>query len=311
VKRVRERGPDQRWILISPIASILALTTIVLPPRPTHHHPRPCRGPLHHSNTLSFYTAPHEMPVQSRRSSRPPLVKRNSSIIPNIPKSPPRRSEDPILRRRCDYPEVGRTESAGGAGPGRTGKDEAVHGLMGPNETNFRCATDKQTHCFRDRGCSFRAKRSFRTHRFPHLIFSVHSAHWMHLVSQDLPTVKGFYERNFVVFKAALAFETFIRGIQDRLTLSPKRGGSSGVSTNVVSMPLVRRAFMWAFIFHGSGPLAQWDGVHFSIRGLVLYLAGSRVKRSSVSAASASSIPGSSQSRRAQHPVAAAGGRIG
>ncbi|KAF8273333.1 hypothetical protein EI94DRAFT_1716464 [Lactarius quietus] len=140
-------------------------------------------GAAHHTDHISFYTAPHEMPVQPvDRQPAPSSSKRKQLESPYTQSSGKKRradgyDDDP------DDPEVGEDGGAGGA---RHWTDEEktklFDWLMGPNEDeHFDALRTKKNTCFRD---------------------------------VNFLAVKGCYERNFVVFKQIYAFETFTAGMQ-------------------------------------------------------------------------------------------------
>lgn len=83
--------------------------------------------------------------------------------------------------------------------------------------------------------------------------------------SQNLPAVKGCYERNFVVFKQIYAFECLHPACNKPTSMLTARCIVS-VSTNAEFTLLVRRAFMWATYLLGSWTTGTgWDGMRHSI----------------------------------------------
>lgn len=149
-------------------------------------------GAAHHTDHMSFYTAPHEMPVQPvDRQPAPSSSKRKQLESPYAQSAGKKRradgyDDDP------DDPEVGEDGGAGGA---RHWTDEEktklFNWLMGPNEDeHFDALRTKKNTCFRD--CALDAFGGRKT----------------------FLAVKGCYERNFVVFKQIYAFETFTAGMQ-------------------------------------------------------------------------------------------------
>jgi len=130
-------------------------------------------GAPHHTDHMSFYSAPHEMPVQTPTASSSKRKQLESQYTQGAGKK--RRSD--VYEDEADDPEVGEDGGASGA---RHWTDEEktklFNWLMGPNEDeHFDALRTKKNTCFRDVG-----RHAERSMPFTSSHVVCHSVHWMH-----------------------------------------------------------------------------------------------------------------------------------
>lgn len=148
-------------------------------------------GPAHHTDHMSFYTAPHEMPVQPVNRQPTPSSSKRKQLESHYTQGTGKKRRSDVYDEDADDPEVGEDGASGARHWTDEEKTKLFNWLMGPNEDeHFDALRTKKNTCFRDCALdAFGARKTFLA-------------------------VKGCYERNFVVFKQIYAFETFTSGMQ-------------------------------------------------------------------------------------------------
>lgn len=109
-------------------------------------------GAAHHTDHISFYTAPHEMPVQPVDRQPAPSSSKRKQLESSYTQSSGKKRRADGYDDDPDDPEVGEDGGAGGA---RHWTDEEktklFDWLMGPNEDeHFDALRTKKNTCFRD-----------------------------------------------------------------------------------------------------------------------------------------------------------------
>jgi hypothetical protein len=125
---------------------------------------------------MSFYTTPHEMPVQTVDRQPTSSSSKRKQLESQYTQGAGKKRRSDVYDDDADDTEVGEDGGAGGA---RHWTDEEktklFNWLMGPNEDeHFDALRTKKNTCFRDVSHFCAGKHTL------YLTTSCHSAHWMH-----------------------------------------------------------------------------------------------------------------------------------
>ena len=132
---------------------------------------------------MSFYTAPHEMPVQPVNRQPTASSSKRKQLESQYTQGTTKKRRSDVYDDDPDDPEVGED----GAGGARHWTDEEktklFNWLMGPSEDeHFDALRTKKNTCFRDVSSPFMCCG----HSLSLVLLLLNSVHWMHLVVAKL-----------------------------------------------------------------------------------------------------------------------------